>query len=257
MKKLVLTLLLIFGIGAFFVSCEEDSTSDVSKVTKYPLITVLGDEVIFVPQGGVFTDPGAIATEGGEEIPYVVTAEGLYRGGTTLNTNVADKYLVKYTATNTDGFSISGLRTVVVYPPTGDLVNSIEGVYVSTVRRNGSLLNPAQGSSVNMKYVYIWKNTDGTYGVSDAIGGWYELGRNLGHTSAIKGGIINAVSIPANTFTFPGAPGNLTNEYFGGVAELTSLTVNPVTKTLVLGSHWLAPPASIYNFESTLVQVQL
>ncbi|MES2409841.1 MAG: hypothetical protein V4535_00205, partial [Bacteroidota bacterium] len=77
------------------------------------------------------------------------------------------------------------------------------------------------------------------------------------HTSATKGGIINAISIPANSFTFPGAPGNLENEYFGGVAELTSLTVNPVTDTLILGSHWLAPPATNYNFESTLVQVQL
>jgi hypothetical protein len=255
MKKIALTLLLF--ASALFVSCEDDTTADVSRVTNYPLITVLGDETIYVLQGTPFSDPGAIATEGGVEIDYVVTAEGLYRGGTTLDTNIVDKYLVKYTATNTDGFSIAGTRTVIVYPPTGDLVNSIEGVYRSTVRRNGSLLNPAQGSSVNMEYVYIWKNTDGTYGVSDAIGGWYELGRNLGNTSAIKGGIINAVSIPTNSFTFPGAPGNLTNEYFGGSAELTALTVNDATNTLILGAHWLAPPATNYNFESTLVQVQL
>ncbi len=254
MKKIALTLLLF--TGALFVSCEEDTTAGVSRVTNYPLITVLGDEVIFVPQGTPFNDPGAIATEGGVEIPFVVTAEGTYRGGTTLDTNVADEYKVRYTATNADGFSISGVRTVIVYK-TGNLVDSIEGVYVSTVRRNGSLLNPAQGSSVNMEYVYIWKNTDGTYGVSDAFGGWYAIGRNLGIGYATQGGIINAVNIPANQFTFPGAPGNLTNPGFGGVAELTSLTVNPITKTLVLGSHWLAPPATNYNFESTLVQVQL
>lgn len=254
MKKIVLTLLLF--TGALFVSCEEDTTAGVSRVTNYPLITVLGDDVIFVAQGTTFNDPGAIATEGGVEIPYVVTAEGLYRGETTLNTNVADEYTVKYTATNADGFSISGVRTVIVYK-TGNLVDSIEGVYISTTRRNGSLLSAAQGSSVNMEYIYIWKNTDGTYGVSDAFGGWYALGRHLGIGYATQGGIINAVSIPANSFTFPGAPGNLTNPGFGGVAELTSLTVNPVTHTLVLGSHWLAPPATNYNFESTLVQVQL
>lgn len=255
MKRIVLTLLLF--AGALSVSCEEDTTAGVSRVTNYPLITVLGDETIYVPQGSTFNDPGVIATEGGAEIPAVVSAEGLYFGGTTFDSNVADVYRVKYTATNSDGFSIAAVRTVIVYPPTGDLVNSIEGVYVSTVRRNGSLLNPAQGSSVNMHYVYIRKNSDGTYGVSDALGGWYDLGRHIGHTSATKGGIINAVSIPTNSFTFPGAPGNLDNEYFGGAAELTSLTVNPVTKTLVLGSHWLAPPATNYNFESTLVQVQL
>ncbi len=254
MKKIALTLLLF--TGALFVSCETDTTADVSRVTNYPLITVLGDEVMFVPLGGTFNDPGAIATEGGVEIDYVVTAEGLYRGETTLNTNVADEYIVRYTATNADGFSISGVRTVIVYE-TGDLVNSIAGVYVSTVRRNGSLLNPAQGSSVNMEYIYIWENADGTYGVSDAFGGWYSIGRNLGIGYATQGGIINAVNIPANSFTFPGAPGNLTNPGFGGVAELTGLTVNPVTNTLVLSSHWIAPPATNYNFESTLVQVQL
>jgi predicted small secreted protein len=257
MKKIVLTLLLFVTASTLLVSCDEDTTAGVSRVTNYPLIEVLGDDVIYIQEGTTFNDPGAIATEGGAEIPFVVSAEGLYRGGTTLDTNVGDVYIVKYTATNTDGFSISGIRTVVVYPPTGDLVTSIEGVYVSTVRRNGSLLNPAQGSSVNMEYVYIWKNTDGTYAVSDALGGWYDLGRHLGHTSATKGGVINAVSIPANTFTFPGGVGHLENEYFGGAAELTSLNVNPVTKTLILGSHWLAPPATNYNFESTLVQVQL
>jgi hypothetical protein len=254
MKKIVLTLLLF--ASALFVSCEEDTTAGVSRVTNYPLITVLGDDLIFVPKGGTFNDPGALATEGGLEIPFVVTAEGTYRGGTTLDTNVPDEYIVKYTATNADGFSISGLRTVIVYE-TGDLVNNISGVYVSTTRRNGNLLPASQGSSVNMEYIYIWKNNDGTYGVSDAFGGWYALGRNLGINYATQGGIINAVNIPANSFTFPGAPGNLTNPGFGGAAELTSLTVNPVTKTLVLGSHWLAPPATNYNFESTLVQVQL
>lgn len=51
----------------------------------------------------------------------------------------------------------------------GDLVNSIEGVYLSTTRRNGSLLPASQGSSVDQQYVYVWKNSNGTYGVSDYL----------------------------------------------------------------------------------------
>ena len=253
MKKLVLTLLLFAG-ALLVSSCEQDTTAGVSRVTNYPLITVLGDETIFVPQGGTFTDPGATATAGTETIPYVVTAEGVYRGENTLNTNVPDEYIVKYTATNVDGFSISGARKVIVYK-TGDLINSIEGVYVSTTKRNGNFLNPAQGSSLNMKYIYIWKNTDGTYEVSDAFGGWYAIGRRLGVSYATPGGKINAVSIPGNSFTFPGAPGNLTNSGFGGSAELTGLTVTPALKKIVLTSHWLAP--TNYNFEVTLIQEQL
>ncbi|MGV3697303.1 immunoglobulin-like domain-containing protein [Flavobacterium sp.] len=253
MKKLVLTLLFA---SSLLVSCEEDTTANVSRVTNYPLIEVLGDELMFVPQGTTFNDPGAVATAGGVDIPFVVTAEGTYRGETTLNTNVPDEYIVRYTATNEDGFQISGIRKVIVYK-TGDLVNDISGVYVATTRRNGSLLPASQGSSVNMKYIFVWKNTDGTYGVSDAFGGWYAIGRKLGLNYATQGGIINAVNIPANQFTFPGAPGNLTNPGFGGAAELTGLTVNPATKTLVLSSHWLAPPSTNYNFEVTLVQEQL
>jgi len=253
MKKLILTLLFA---STFFVSCEEDTTADVSRVTYYPEITVLGDETMFVPKGGTFNDPGAVATAGGESIPFVVSAEGVYRGETTLNTNVADEYTVKYTATNADGFKVSGVRKVIVYV-TGDLVNSIEGVYVATTKRNGSFLPSSQGSSLNMKYIFVWKNTDGTYGVSDAFGGWYAIGRRLGLNYATQGGLINAVSIPGNQFTFPGAPGNLTNPGFGGTAELTGLTVDPALKKLVLNSHWLAPPATNYNFEVTLIQEQL
>jgi hypothetical protein len=108
-----------------------------------------------------------------------------------------------------------------------------------------------------MKYIYIWKNGDGTYEVSDAFGGWYSIGRKLGVGYATQGGVINAVSIPGNSFTFPGAPGNLTNPGFGGSAELTGMTVDPVQKKIIFTSHWLAPPATNYNFEVTLTQVQL
>lgn len=253
MKKIVLTLLFA---STLFVSCDEDTTGDVSKVTFYPNIEVLGDDPIFVAQGAAFTDPGAIAMAGDTEIDYVTTAEGLYRGETTVNTAVPDEYQITYTATNADGFSANALRKVIVYK-TGDLVNSIEGVYIATTKRNGAFLPASQGSSLNMKYIYIWKNGDGTYEVSDAFGGWYSLGRKLGLTYATQGGKINAVSIPANTFTFPGAPGNLTNPGFGGVAELTGMTVDPVAKKIVFTSHWLAPPATNYNFEVTLTQVQL
>jgi hypothetical protein len=253
MKKIILSILVA---SSFLVSCEEDTTANVSSVTNYPLITVLGDDPIFVAQGSTFTDPGAIATEGANEITYTTTVTGNYRGGSSLDTNITDEYSLKYTATNIDGFQASADRKVIVYK-TGDLVNSIEGVYIATTKRNNNFLNPAQGSSLDMKYIYIWKNTDGTYEVSDAFGGWYNLGRRLGLTYATPGGKINAVSIPGNNFTFPGAPGNLTNPGFGGVAELTGMTVDPVLKKIVFTSHWLAPPATNYNFEVTLTQVQL
>jgi len=254
MKKIIITSLII--AGAFFTSCDDSSTTgNVSKVTNYPVITVTGDDPYFVPLGTEYTDPGAVAMAGDTEIPVITTAVGKYRGESTLNTNVADEYVVTYSAENSDGFFGTAQRTVIVYK-TGDLVTSIEGVYRSTTRRNGSLLPASQGSSVDQEYIYIWKNGDGTYGVSDAFGGWYSIGRKIGVTSATQGGLI-AGDIPTNTFTFPGNP--LGNQYFGGVANITDVQVNPVDKTVILTTTWVAPgnPPTNYTFVSTLTQVQL
>ena len=248
MKKIIITSLLF--AGAFFTSCDSDSdtTGGVSKITDYPIITVTGDNPLFVPLGTAYVEPGAVALAGGVEIPVETTAVGKYRGATTLDTNIADEYTVTYSAENSDGFFGGATRKVIVYK-TGDLVNSIEGVYTCTIARNGSTPGPTYQ---NIKYIYIWKNNDGTYGVSDAFGGWYEFGRGLGIAYATLGGTI-AGDIPTNTFTFPGNP--LTNAGFGGVANITGLTVNPTTKTLVLSCSWLAPTA--YAFVATLTQVPL
>lgn len=244
MKKIIT---LIFT-GLLFMACSTDDTANVSSVTNYPLISIKGSNPIFVPVGGTYADPGCIATENGQPIPFTSTASGNYRGATTLNTNLMDEYNQTYTATNKDGFKASAVRRVIVYK-TGDLVNSIEGVYTCTISRNGAIPSDAYR---NIKYIYIWKNTDGTYEVSDAFGGWYQYGRALGIGYITPGGKINAVNIATNTFTFPGNP--LTNTGFGGVANMTEMTVNAATKTIVFTTNWLAPTA--YTFVATLTQVQ-
>ncbi|MEO8240268.1 MAG: immunoglobulin-like domain-containing protein [Flavobacterium sp.] len=242
----------VLGISVLILamfSCSLDPVIG-SKVTNFPVMSLIGPETVFVPLGTTYNDPGIIATESGASIAYTSKSTGKYRNATTLNTNIADEYVQTYTAVNKDGFSNSITRKVIVYK-TGDLVNSIEGVYISTVRRNGSLLSASQGSSVDMKYVYIWKNADGTFEISDAFGGWYDIGRKIGLASATQGGTITG-NIPTNAFTFPGNP--LTNVYFGGVAALTAVTVNPTTKTVIVNCDWDAGP---YKFVSTLTQVQL
>lgn len=249
MKKLIIALLFT---SFLFTACNTPETYNVSKVTYYPTITLNGEDTVFVPLGTTFEDPGAVALAGEDEIPTIISYEGLYRGGTTLDTNIADEYIQTYTATNSDGFKASASRKIIVYK-TGDLVNSIEGVYISTVRRNGSLLNPSQGSSVNMKYIYIWKNSDGSFEISDAFGGWYSIGRNFGVPGITSGGIIEAVNIPSNNFNFLGNP--MENDYFGDPANITSLTVDPDTKQVVLTCTW--DTSSFYTFVSTLTQEQL
>lgn len=245
MKKIIMAL---FITSTFFTACTTVDTDNVSSITYFPIITVTGANPYFVPQGTAYVEPGATAKEGSTVIPVTTTAVGKYRGSTTLDTNKVDEYQVSYSATNSDGFVGKGSRKVIVYK-NGDLVNSIEGLYTCTISRNGVIPSAAYR---NIKYIYIWKNANGTYQVSDAFGGWYEYGRALGVSYITPGGTIEAVNIATNTFTFPGNP--LTNTGFGGVANITGLTVNAATKTLVLNCSWLAPTA--YAFVATLTQVQ-
>lgn len=246
MKKIIAILVVA---STFFGSCTDVDTANVSSITNYPLITLKGSDPIFVPLGGTYADPGAIATENGAPIAFTSTGTGNYRKATTIDTKIADEYSQTYTAANKDGFKASAVRRVIVYK-TGDLVNSIEGVYTCTISRNGATPSNAYR---NIKYIYIWKNADGSYEISDAFGGWYQYGRGLGIGYITPGGKIVANNIAANNFSFPGNP--LTNSGFGGVANITGLTVDAANKKLVLTCTWLAPTA--YTFVATLTQVQL
>lgn len=236
--------------GLLLTSCDSDSSAGVSKVTNYAVFEDHGESTVFVPLGGTYDDPGVTATENGAVIPTEITFSGNYRGSKTLDVNKADEYIQSYTATNQDGFKATFARKVIVYK-TGDLVNSIEGVYTCTIARNGTTPSDAYK---NIKYIYIWKNTDGSYEVSDSFGGWYAYGRALGITYITPGAKIIANNIATNDFTFPGTQAN---SGFGGSSKITGLTVNAATKTIVLTDLWAADPSTNYTFTATLTQVQL
>lgn len=242
MKKIIITLLFI---STFFVACDNIDTANVSRITNYPLISVNGDDPIFIQKGNPFVDPGAVAVEGPNEIPYVTTVTGDYRAGSTVDTNIVDAYNVNYTATNVDGFSIAGVRKVWVYN-NGDMVNNIEGIYTATVVRGGAV----SAQYTDMEYVLIWKNTDGTYQLSDGLGGYYNLGRSYGVDYAAGPMIITANNIPANDFSIS----DFAVGAFGGNAVVSGFTVDPVAKTISFTSTW--DGSGNGTFVVTLTQVQ-
>jgi len=133
MKKLII---FSFLVAAFMVSCNEadivdtDQQVGISKVTYYPILTVTGEEYVTVAKGGTFTDPGATAEAGGASVPVVASG--------TVDTNTVGVYVVTYTATNTDGFSASASRFVVVYSTdAGAAAQDLSGNYART--SNGSV----------------------------------------------------------------------------------------------------------------------
>lgn len=225
-----------------FTGCEKETSAGLSKVTNYPLIEVSGSPVVFVPEGGTFTDPGVSATENGATIPVITSANGVYRGGSTFDANRADRYDFKYTATNVDGFDGTSSRRVYVVN-TGDMVNSIEGLYTSTIIRNGAL------RFSDLKYVLVWKNDDGTYEFSCGFGGYYEIGTNYGLGYKSGGCKVTANDIAANDFSIT----DFSNDGFGGAITNAALTVDAANKKMILTSEW----SFGFSWEVELTQVSL
>ncbi|CAG5002927.1 hypothetical protein DYBT9275_03001 [Dyadobacter sp. CECT 9275] len=233
-------------VGVLGLSCEPDKvTEGISDITYFPEFDYKGDEVVLASCGTAFTDPGVTAVENGADIPVNTTVSAMISGGTVASVpTTADRYTVNYRAVNKDGYPANASR-VVWTACTGDLKTSIEGLYTSTVFRNA--VSGAQYT--NMKYILIRKKpgTENTYQISDAIGGWYQLGRALGDAYLAPGLEVTATNIGTNSFTFGGAPQVLG---FGGPVTPKSLTVDPATKTIVLTTAW-----NVYEFVATLKQV--
>ena len=162
-------------LAVLFVACNKDeihNTEDqvgISKVTHFPVLTLNGDRYMTIEEGGTFTDPGIIATEGGAPIPY--TTDG------SVNTGEVGVYDLTYTAVNKDGFPASLTRTVVIYSTESSAAgNDLSGTYIRT---NGvpstwtkiapgvyTVLNPGGATGVNLTVV-AFNQTGNTIHIPD------------------------------------------------------------------------------------------
>jgi hypothetical protein len=226
-------------------SCEREKDSEgISKITYFPDFKMTGDEVIFLNKGTAFTDPGVKAYENGIEIPVRQSVTGDYFPANAIDVNMPNKYIINYAATNKDGFDGSTSRIVFVVA-TGDLITSIEGLYTSTIVRNGV----SSPNYTDLEYVMIRKAGDNTYEISDAIGGYYDIGRGYGAAYRATGALITANNISANDFDLGPSFGV---GAFGGTASITSFSVNAATGTITMVTDWDAG----FTFEVTLKQVK-
>jgi hypothetical protein len=170
--------LVLVGVAAF--SCNKDNFNykpgyvGISKITTYPTITVTGDAYIYVAKGGTYTDPGATAKAGTADVKVVIT--GL------PNVNTAGVYTEVYTATNADGFSASGTRTIAVYSTDASAAsNDYSGTYLRaatgqvatwTKKAPGVYYvdNPGGAAGVNLQ-VIIFNPTGSTITIPQQIAG--------------------------------------------------------------------------------------
>lgn len=249
MKNIINLIKFSFLFGALLTvsACNnEPEVSNISRVTFFPTFAYEGGNLALIPCSSDFEIPPITATESGEALTVTTKVTGLSGPVPAVDITKADFYTETSSAINQDGFAGEVVRNFWV-ACTGDMVNSIEGLYTSTVARNGP--NPTY---FNLKYILI-RRVEGTtdqYEISNADGGWYQFGRNLGVGYSSPGAIVIANDIPSNDFSFGPAVGVNT---FGGLITLTSMTVDPATKTIVFTSSWDAG----FTFTATLTQVAL
>lgn len=135
MKNIIRTLFLA-GITALAVSCEDDKTEGIAEgVIRYPSIVLEGEDPFVMQSGGTFSDPGAKAFLGTDDITGQLTSES------TVDANVPGVYQVAYTVTTINELdqesTVTVTRTVAVTD--GDVSGvDLAGTYL----RDGNPANP-------------------------------------------------------------------------------------------------------------------
>ena len=237
MKKIILFSFLAF---AFLVSCTQKDLVDnatnvgISKITHYVTYKLTGGPTVAIPKGGAYVDPGYVAMEGTKDVTSTVKVVG------TVDGTKVGLYNLTYKATNSDGYSSSTGRTIIIYDPAAPNTD-LTGTYTSAVRR----VSPAR-SFTGLK-VTIQKMAPGFFYVSDFLGGFYDQGSNYlyGPGYAMTGYMqINADNTLTLVTSHVTSWGDSLNSFTNGLYD-------PATKGLSWDAFY---SASNYDFKVTLVK---
>jgi hypothetical protein len=162
-----------------FISCEEETTQDISRVTHYVSLEMKGDQIVLVPVGSSYVDEGVVATEGEDDITSSVITRG------SVNTSTIGLYYINYQAQNADGYSSSIERTIIVYDP--DVTIDLAGTYTTADGSYRHWLSDGakvlfSGYKINISYT-----APGIFYISDYMGGYYDQRAAYGSAYAMKG----------------------------------------------------------------------
>ncbi|HYG40549.1 MAG TPA: BT_2262 family domain-containing protein, partial [Cytophagales bacterium] len=216
--------ILIVPFLMVLAGCERVYESEgLSRITEYAAITLNGETEMFLKQGEAYNEEGA-TTETGD--PVTISGE--------VDVNTPGVYTVTYSAVNVDGYAANETRTVYV-SNVGDFQPSIEGFYVSNVAR----VSPAEDYE-GLQYMLISKTGENTYTISDALGGFYSLGRAYGDLYNGSGVVITDNG--GGNYSFQDG----TVVGFDDTVSIKSLQIDPATKTITLSAVF-----SGYTFNST------
>lgn len=170
MKNIIRTLFLA-GLVALIASCENDESEGIAEGTiRYPSIVLEGEDPLVMQSGGAFTDPGAKAFLGTDDITGELTSES------NVNASVPGVYQVSYTVTTTN--ELDQESTVTVNRTVSVTAGDVSGVDLSgTYLRDG---NPANAVVTVIKIkngVFQSDNLRGS-AADKVVGRIYAIGNN-------------------------------------------------------------------------------
>lgn len=160
-------------------SCS-DAEDGLVKVTHYVELTLNGDDVVMVAQGGSYEELGCVAIEGDNDVSDKVTITD------DINTDELGVYTVTYSANNTDGYPSSITRTVVVYDPSS-IDRDISGTYTVAPGSNRYWLSSQAVVNFSGQTVDVVYCAPGFYYISDYMGGYYDQRAGYGSDYAMAG----------------------------------------------------------------------
>ena len=183
MKK-ILRFLFITSVtisAILFNSCKSDedkASYGLSKVTTFPVLSLVDEgKIVVVSKGAQYTEPGYTAFVGENDITGSVVVGG------SVNGNVEKMYVLTYTATNEEGYSVTKTRNVLVADTPNPTTDNLAGSYTSSITRVNNGVPGKRGPYTQS----LTGLGHGLYYVQDLLGGWYWIGSNYGLGYAYDG----------------------------------------------------------------------
>jgi len=180
-KYLAIVTLLALSLA----SCDKE-TEGLTDLTYYPVITLEGGDVL-LGIGDTYVDPGYSADLGGEDVTSQVVVTN------NIDPSSIGLYQVNYTVTNSDGFSASATRNVIVYDPSvnvyigGEYETDMTATLYGTAGRTFADYAAGYGNTDQCVGIIWTEIAPGFYYVNDLFGGWYEQIRAYGARYAMTG----------------------------------------------------------------------
>lgn len=178
MKNRILFIAMLAFAAFVTISCDDESTEGMTRITYYAKLTLEGDKTLKVDKGTEFVDPGYSAIMEGEDVTDMVEVFS------NVNTEKSGVYNISYAIVNKDGFYSTANRTVIVTDPN----DPVEGLYETDPEKSYRLYGDKTPYGASFD-ILILNNGDGTYSVDDLLGGWYCQRAGYGSDYAMEGTI--------------------------------------------------------------------